>query len=68
MPECVVTHTSEPVSAPSHPYPAGEGVGRREDTHAGAHEGKAEGPAGGGGPASSAEGMESEGPDVGDLE
>ncbi|PRW44436.1 hypothetical protein C2E21_6561 [Chlorella sorokiniana] len=53
-----------------HPY-HGEGVGRREDTHACAHEGKAEGPAGGGGLTSSSElseSMESEGADVSELE
>lgn len=46
-------------------------MGRREDTHAEAHEGmpKGEGPAGGGGLSSSfSESMESEGADVSELE
>lgn len=47
-------------------------MGRREDTHAEAHEGmpKGEGPAGGGGlsSSSSSESMESEGADVSELE
>ena len=58
-------------SAQALPRPAqsaGEGVGRREDTHAGSHEGKSGESAGGGGLTAEAEGMESEGADVGELE